>query len=272
MSDTAAALGAGILKSVGEGLDKADRGLSERFADPNMRKLAAARVSLEYAVLQTAIEKRMPSEVIAQALKNASPQHQAMMVKEGRAAIGRTYGVEPDVLVSALAGKVVDIPMPRGFGSTPEFDRMIDAARNSVSAIVQENYASRGRFDAGKTNYVALQSDGKTGGVRVELAGRLAFIDSAIDASVAKSDMTKTSADMLKARVESQIFKPRPPESMTFSKGFSTFFESDGERIRNDVMNDVRAVTQSNLVQQIGKKVQELGKPTAPRFVKEFER
>ncbi len=267
-----AKVGADILKRVGEGFDRADRSLSERFTDPNMRKLAAARVSLEYAVIQTAMEKRMPTEVIAQALHNASPQHQAMMIKEGRMAVGRAYGVEPDVLVSALAGKVVDLQMPRGFGSTPEFDKMIDTARNTVTAIVQENYATRGRFDAGKTNYVALQSDGKTGGVRVELAGRLAFIESSIDSAVTKGGMTQNSADMLKARIEAQVFQPRPPQSITFSKGFKEYFESDGARIRGDVMKDVRSITQSKLVQQIGEKVQAIGKPIAPGLVKEFER
>lgn len=266
----AARTGSDILKRVGEGFDKADKSLSERFEDPNMRQLAATRVALEYAVIQTAIEKRMPSDVIAQALQNASPQHQATMIKEGRAALGRAYGVEPDVLVSALAGKVVDLQMPRGFGSTPEFDKMIDMARSSVTAIVQENYATRGRFETGKTSYVALQSDGKTGGVRGELAGRLAFIESAIDSSVTKGGMTQNSADMLKARIEVQVFQPRPPESMNFSKGFKGYFEADGARIRGDVMKDVRRVTQSKLVQRMGEKAQEIGKPIAPVPVKEF--
>lgn len=263
-----------ILKRFGERFEKTEKSLTERFTDPAMRRLAAARAALEYAVIQTATEKAMPTEIVAQALQNASRHHQAMMVNEGRVAMGRAYGVEPDVLVSAFAGKVVEVPMPRGFGTTPEFDKMIDAARNAVTAIVQQSYATRGHFENSRNaSYVALQSDAATGQTRSELAARLAFMESAIDTSVSKGGLTTAGAELLKERIEAQIFQPRPPQSANFNQVFKAYFEFSGARMRIDVMKEVRAVTQSLTVQQIGEKVNQITMMLTPeKAIKVLER
>ena len=164
--------------------------------------------------------------------------------------------------------------MPRGFGTTPEFDKMIDAARNAVTAIIQQSYATRGRFDnASGSSYVSLQSDTVTGPTRSELAVRLAFMESAIDTSVIRGGLKKVGADMLKERIEAQIFEPRPPQSANFSPVFKAYFESSGLRMRIDVMKEVRAVTQSLTVQQIGEKVNQIARvPSPERTIKALER
>lgn len=259
-----------ILRRFGEHFDKAEKGLVDRFSDPAVRRLAAARVALEYAVMQTAAEKQVSTVAVAQALQGASPQQQAMMVNEGRAAMGRIYGIEPDILVGAFAGKIVDVQMPRGFATTPEFDKMIDSARNSVTAIIQESYSSRGRFEhPGNSSFVTLTSDAATANIKGELATRLAFMESAIDASMANGGLTQEGAAMLKERIEAQVFQPRPPQSTSFSKAFKTFFETQGMRMRGEVMKEVRAVTQSRTVREIGEKLTPA--PKAPEPVKNIQ-
>ena len=247
-----------ILKKFGETIGRAEKSAAEKMQDPAMRKLAAARVSLEYAVIATARERNMPTQTVAGALQGATVAQQAMMIKEGRAALGRAYSVEPDVLVSAFTGKMVEMEMPRGLGSTPALDKMVDAARNLVTGIVKDEYATRGRFDAATSNrdgFVSLKSDSQTAPNKTELASRLVFIESAIDAAVAKGDIAEANARMLKERVEAQVFQPRPPQSIQFSESFRKFFESRGAGMRIEAMKEVRAVTQSSTVKEITQKM-----------------
>jgi hypothetical protein len=60
---------------------------------------------------------------------------------------------------------------------------------------------------------------------------------------------------MLKERIEAQVFQPRPPQSLTFSKEFTAFFENRGKGIRIEAMKEVRGITQSQTVQDIGAKL-----------------
>lgn len=62
------------------------------------------------------------------------------MVKEGAAALGRAYQVEPEVLVTAFAGSLTDVTMPKGLASTPDIDKMVDSRRNLVAAVVKDEY------------------------------------------------------------------------------------------------------------------------------------
>ena len=80
--------------------------------------------------LNFVIEKNVATEVVAGHLKGATIAQQAAMIRDGTAALGRVYRVEPDVLVNALAGKMVEIEMPKGLASTPsiETDLGISAA------------------------------------------------------------------------------------------------------------------------------------------------
>ena len=78
---------------------------------------------------------------------------------------------------------------------------------------------------------------------------------------------------MLKERVEAQVFQPRPPQSTSFSKEFKTFFETQGTRMRGEVMKEVRAVTQSKTVRAIGEKLMPTPKAPEPeKSIKSLER
>jgi hypothetical protein len=247
-----------ILSRFGASLAKAEQLASAKTSDPWLKKVTAARMALEYAVLATAREKGAATEVVAGALKGASIEQQAAMIKEGAAAMGRAYRVEPEVLVNVFAGKIADVAMPKGLGSTPEIDKMVDTCRSLVTSIVQQEYASRGKFTAGsydKDSFTALKSDGVVSPVKSELAARVAFMESAIDSASKAGAITEANAGMLKERIEAQVFQPRPPQSLNFSKEFTAFFENRGKGIRIEAMKEVRGITQSQTVQDIGAKL-----------------
>ena len=253
-----------IYRRFGEAIERAEKNIVEN--DPSKKRLAAARVSLEYAVMKTALEHNIPTRNVVDSLDAATPAQQAMMVKAGRAEMERAYASQPEVIVGALAGKLVEVPMPKGFVSNPEFDRLIDTSRNLVTQIVNESYQKRGVFqDAGmRSDYVALSGDKSTTPARAELAGRVAFIESAIDASLAKGQMTGEAAQMLKERVEAFIFQPRPPQSLSYTPEFTKFYETQGKQMRSEVMKEVREVTGHKTVADIAEKLDKTLKAFEP--------
>jgi hypothetical protein len=253
--DTAAA----IAGKFGKLLDKAEDLAATKTSSEFDRKALGAKIALEYAVMATAREKNMQTQVVAAALASTTPAQQAEMIKQGAAALGRTYRVEPDVLVNVFAGKMVDVAMPRGLGSTPEIDKMVDTCRDLVTNIARDEYAMRGRFTSGtydRDSFVALKSDGVVSPAKSELASRLAFMESAIDAGAKSGKITDANAQFLKERIESQVFQPRPPESMKFSQEFLKFYEQRGQAMRIEAMKEVRAVIQSSTVTEIASKLQ----------------
>jgi hypothetical protein len=258
-----------ILAKIGSTIEKAEQNAAAKTTDPAMRKLMGARMALEYAVLATAREKNVATEMVATALKGATVSQQAAMLKEGTAALGRAFRVEPEVLVNVFAGRLTDVEMPKGLGSTPEIDKMVDTCRNLVTGIVKDEYATRGRFEGGGSgksdSFIALKSEGIVAPAKTELAARLAFMESSIDAAVVKGAMSQVNADMLKERIEAQVFQPRPPQSLQFSKEFTSFFELRGKGIRIDAMKEVRGVTQSQTVKEITEKLKVL-MPAASRL------
>lgn len=272
-----------ILAKIGATIEKAEQNAAAKTTDPAMRKLMGARMALEYAVLATAREKNVATEMVATALKGATVAQQAAMLKEGTAALGRAYRVEPEVLVNVFAGRLTDVAMPKGLGSTPEIDKMVDTCRSLVTSIVKDEYANRGRFEGGgngkSDNFIALKSEGIVAPAKTELAARLAFLESSIDAAVGKGAISQGNADMLKERIEAQVFQPRPPQSLEFSKEFTSFFEQRGKGIRIDAMKEVRGVTQSQTVQEIAAKLKvmipstsRLDRPSDHRAHKAMER
>lgn len=272
-----------ILSKIGAAIEKAEQNAAARTTDPAMRKLMGARMALEYAVLATAREKNVATEIVATALKGATVEQQAAMLREGTAALGRAYRVEPEVLVNVFAGRLTDVEMPKGLGSTPEIDKMVDTCRTLVTSIVKDEYADRGRFEGGDSrrgdSFIALKSEGIVSPAKTELAARMAFMESSIDAAVGKGAISQVNAEMLKERIEAQVFQPRPPQSLQFSKEFLSFFEQRGKGIRIDAMKEVRGVTQSQTVQEIAAKLKPfipatsgVGRPSDHRAHKPMER
>lgn len=250
-----------ILAKFGASIEQAEKNAASKTSDPWLKKITRARVALEYAVLATAREKNVATEVVAAHLKGATVAQQAAMIKDGAAALGRAYRVEPDVLVNTLAGKMVDIDMPKGLGSTPEIDKMVDTCRSLVVSVIKDEYATHGRVVAGsydKDSFIALKSDGVVSPAKSELASRMAFMESTIDAAAAKCTISTENATMLKDRIEAQVFQPRPPQSLRFSIEFNYFFEQRGKAIRIEAMKEVRSVTQALHVQEIAAKLKSI--------------
>lgn len=265
---------AGIFAKFGKAFEQAQQDLEKRVADPALRKMAAARVALEQAVLRTALEKGVRPEQVAGALDAVSPAQQAELVRHGQAAISRAYNVEPEMLVNVLAAKVVPVDVPKGFASNPEFDKLIDGARSQVVALMQASYMERGKFvDMGERSGVTeLARSGSVQRERSDLATRVAFIDSAIDAAVVKGAVGAEAAKMLKERVEAFVFEPRPPQSLHYSDKFKAFYASEGKALRAEVMKEVHQVTQSKTIQEIGAKVDAVIKNEPNRKGPELER
>lgn len=250
-----------ILAKFGASLENAAKHVAKSTQNVELRKAAAARMALEYAVLATAREKGVATQVVAGALKGASIAQQAVMIKEGAAAMGRLFRVEPEVLANVFAGRLTEVDMPKGLGSTPEIDKMVDSCRSLVTSVVRSEYATRGVFSPGtyqKDSFIALKSDGVVSPEKSELASRLAFVESAIDAGVSKGSISQVNADMLKERIEAQVFQPRPPQSLQFSEAFKAFFESRGKGLRIEAMSEVRGVARSQTVQAITEKLKVL--------------
>jgi hypothetical protein len=250
-----------ILTKVGEALGQAELTASAKTADPAMKKLMAARIALEYAVLATARERRVATELAAAALSGATTEQQAAMLKEGAAALGRAYRVEPDVLANVFAGQMASVEMPNGAGSTLEIDKMVDTCRNLMTGIIMDEYARRAGSDGMAEkgdSFLALKAEGVVAPAKSELAARLAFMESSIDAAAGQGAISWAHADLLKARIETQVFQPRSPQSGQFSKAFTEFFEDRGKGLRIEAMKEVRGVSQSQTDQEIGAKLRAL--------------
>jgi hypothetical protein len=247
-----------ILGKVGEAIEQAEQTASGKTSDPKLKKLMAARIALEYAVLATARERKMATEVVATALTNAAIDQQAAMMKSGAEALARAYRVEPHMLVNVFAGRLTDMAMPEGLGSTPELDKMVDTCRTLVTDIVKTQYSQRGRLQAADGARHAsdpFKSDGVQSPAKNELAARLAFLNSSVDAAVAKGAVSEGGGGALKDRIEAQIFQPRPPQSVQFSKPLAAFLAQHGTALRIELMTEVRGVTQSRTVQEIAAKL-----------------
>jgi hypothetical protein len=247
----------GIYQKFAESIHAAEIAAASKTHDATLKKLTAARVSLEYAVIATAKEKGINAHQVADALLGASIEQLSMLIKEGRAALGRVYNIEPDVLVNVFAGKLVAVEIPKGFSTNSTVDKIIDTARNLLTGIIQEEYGSRGRFDLANDSFVALKSEGAVAPMKAELATRLAFLESSIDAATQRGEINAPSATLLKERIEYQIFQPRPPLSLEFSKEFITYYEKRGASMRMEAMKEVRAVMQSNTVKDITQKLEQ---------------
>lgn len=272
-----------ILTKFGAAIDKAAEAAEAKIRDPSVRKLAAARMALEYAVLATAREKKVATELVATALQGAALEHQAAMFREGSAALARAYRVEPEVLANVFAGRLTDVRMPGASGSTPEIEKMVDTCRTLVTSIIRDEYEARSQEEGASgtqaSSFIGLKSEAGASPDKTELAARMAFMEAAIDGAVDRGAISQDAADALKGEIEGKVFQPRPPQAQQFSGGFAAFFEQRGKGIRIDAMTEVRGVVQSQTVQEIVAKLKALpavggnrGSPSEHRTPKPMER
>lgn len=246
----------GLLAKFGEAFEKASE-QTKAIADPAKRELGASRIALEHAVLQTAIEKDMPTKSVATMLDKASPQQVAHFIREGRKSIQRSYGVQADAMVAALSAKVANVDLPRGMAQTETMRSLVEQGRGLVHQTVMDKYQVRGQFtnQSGRSEVITLQSAGNTVTPKDQLQNHMVFIESAIDHAVKSGKMDVQQGQMLKERVEHQIFTK--PADTKMSEQFKNFYESTGKSLRYEVMSDARKVTNNKTVSEIAERLHE---------------
>jgi hypothetical protein len=247
-----------ILAKFGKALEAASQKAAAATRDPRSRKLAAARMALEYAVLATAREKRVATQLVSSALRTTGPVQQAHMVKEGAIAMACAFQVEPAVLVNVFVGGMTHLAMPQGSGSTPEIEMMVDACRALVAGIYRDAYVARDKSvggSYGQESFIAPSGKGAQPSAKGHLAARLAFMGAAIDAAVRRGSIAGPDAAMLKEQIESRVFEPRLPGGAQFSPEFKTFLDHRGVGLRIEAMSEVRGVMRSHAVQEIVSKL-----------------
>jgi hypothetical protein len=244
-----------LLARFGEAFESGTR-QAQAIADPATRAMGAARIALEHAILQTAQEKETPAPVVASMLERASPQQVAHFIREGKRSIQRNYGVEPEAMVAALSAGVVKVDLPRGFAQTEALRQLVEQGRSLVDQSIVGTYQMRGQFtDTGNSDYLSSSASPAVTAAQTKLRNHMIFVESAIDHAVRGGRLDATQGQMLKERVEHQVFTP--PQDTKFSPGFRQFYDSAGRTLRSDVMREARSVVNNTTVAQIAERLQE---------------
>lgn len=246
----------GLLAKFGEAFEKAAE-QARAITDPARRALGAARIALEHAVLQTALEKDMPTKSVAAMLDKASPQQVAHFIREGRKSVQRTYGVDADAMVAALSAQVANVDLPRGMAQTQTMQQLVEQGRSLVQQSVMEAYQTRGQFTmhSPRSDYLSVQQSTAAVTARDQLKNHMVFVESAIDYAVRSGKMDAQQAGMLKERVEHQVF--HTPADTKLSEQFKTFYDRTGQSLRREVMTDARKVTNDKTVAEIAERLHE---------------
>lgn len=246
----------GLLAQFGKAFERATEA-AKTISDPARRALGAARIALEHAVLQTALEKDMPTRSVTSMLEQASPQQVAHFIKSGRQSIERVYGVQPEQMAAALSAQVANLDLPRGLAQTEAMRELVDQGRNLVNKAVGEMYASRGTFafDSPRSDYLQLQTPAGAITPKEQLTNHMTFIESAVNYAVSAGKLDQQQGQALKDRIEHQIFNV-PPDSK-LSPNFQQFYERKGAGLRQEVMADARKVTNSRTVAEIAQRLHE---------------
>lgn len=244
----------GLLAKFGEAFEKAAE-QARAIADPAMRALGAARIALEHAVLQTAVEKEMPPNEVTAMLEKASPQQVAHFIREGRKSVQRHYGIEPDAMVAALSAHVADVDLPKGLTHTESMRQLVNHGQSLVHQTVLEAYKNRGVFDVGGGDNLALRQSPYQMVVREHLKNHMIFVESAINHAVRSGQIEVPQAEALKARVESQIFST--PRDTRLTDKFKEYYDRTGQDMRKEVMTEARQVTNHKTIREIAQRLQD---------------
>ncbi|PLX76741.1 MAG: hypothetical protein C0607_03505 [Azoarcus sp.] len=247
----------GLLAKFGEAFEKAAE-QAKAITDPALRALGAARIALEHAVLQTAIEKDMPTKSVAAMLEKASPQQVAHFIREGKKSIQRNYGVQADAMVAALSAQVANVDLPRGMAQTETMRQLVEQGRGLVHQTVMEMYQVRGQFThttGPRSEILSLHTPAGAVTARDQLQNHMVFIESAIDYAVRSGGMDAQQGQMLKERVEHQVFNT--PAETNLSEQFKGFYDRTGQSLRREVMTDARKVTTDKTVAEIAERLHE---------------
>lgn len=245
----------GMLAKFGEVFEKAQQ-QNKAMTDPAQTALGAARLALEHAVLQTAIEKDMPTQSVATMLEKASPQQVAHFIKEGRKSIQRTYGMQADAMVAALSAKVAKVDLPRGLEQTESMRQLVETGKALVNQTVMDMYQVRGKFELAahhRSEVITPITPEGAKSAKEQLQNHMVFVESAIDYAVKAGRMSAPEAGMLKERIEHQIFNV--PAENKLSPQYKEFYAHTGKTMRREVMNDARKVTNDKTVLEIAERL-----------------
>lgn len=258
INDTRERIEQGMLAKFGEAFEKS-QAHAQQLENPALREKSAERMALEHAVLQTALEKDMPTRHVTQMLEKASPQQVARLVREGRKSIHKSYGIEADAMVAALSAKVADVDLPRSIGTTEPMKQLIEQGRALVQRSTLDAFQSRGHFQQGRgprDEQLQLRTEaGRPLTAKEELTNHMVFIESAVDSAVKAGRFNEQQGQMLKQRIENGVFNV--PREARLSQQFTQFQEATGPRLRQEVMNDARRVTQNRTVAEIAQRLHE---------------
>lgn len=244
----------GLLAKFGEAYEQAAK-QAQAMADPALRALGAARMALEHAVLQTAIEKDMPTKAVAAMLEKASPQQVAHFIRQGKASIERSYGVDGGAMVAALSAHVANVDLPRGLAQTEAVRQLVEQGRVLVHTSLAEAYQARGRFTAEppRGENVQLQESGRQLSAREQLKNHMVFIESAVDHAVGAGRLKPEQASMLKERIEHQVF--HAPADAKLSTQFKSFYDSVAPGLRRDTMDQAKRITTNKTIAEIAQRL-----------------
>ena len=244
-----------LLAKFGEAFESGAK-QAQSIADPATRQLGAARIALEHAILQTSQEKDTPAPQVAAMLEKSSPQQVAHFIREGKKSIQRSYGVDAEAMVAALSASVVKVDLPRGFAETESLRQLVEQGRSLVDQSLVGSFQDRGRFaDTGQSDYLAATATPASTGVHDKLRNHMIFVESAINHAVRGGQMNPAQAQMLKERVEHQVFTP--PADTKLSASFRQYYDSAGRSLRFEVMKEARGVVANKTVSEIAERLHE---------------
>lgn len=224
---------------------------------PQARKeLGASRLALEHAVMKAAVLNHAPTTAIAGKL--AQPGNQELtrrMIDAGRNTIQKTFGRSADSLGAVLAGKAIDIDLPRGLTQTEDVRQLVNEGKKLFGDIVMEGYQNRGRLqiDSQRSNYATLAPNDKQGELKERLVNHLAFIGSAIDHGVKTGRLPAEDGKFLQQRIEQQIFTPA--DSGKLSQGFKDFQQATVPRMRAELTQEAHGHARNPVIDAAASKL-----------------
>lgn len=244
-----------LLARFGEAFESGTR-QAQGIADPATRELGAARIALEHAILQTAQERDTLAPAVAEMLEKASPQQVAHFIREGKKSIQRSYGVDAEAMVAALSASVVKVDLPRGFAETESLRQLVERGRSLVDQSIVGGYQERGQFaNTGRSDYLSAATTPGVTNAQEKLRNHMIFVESAINHAVRGGRLDASQAQMLKERVEHQVFTP--PGDTKLSPGFKQYYDSAGRSLRAQVMTEARGVVANKTVSEIAERLHE---------------
>lgn len=226
---------------------------------PQLQQLGEARIALEHAVLQTALEKDVSTTRVVAMLERTTPDQVAQLVQQGKQSIERTYGLDAGAMVAALSAHVADLDLPRTMVQTETVRQLVDHGRALTQAAMLDGFQNRGRID--HTNPHALVVTDRQSTAQAELKNHMVFVESAINHAAQKGQLTPDQAHSLKERIEHQVFQV--PNDLKVSPQFKQYFQSAGQALRHDTMTEARRVATTKTVSEIAERLDRARQATA---------